>query len=69
MSFSAAPNVALVVLHAKAIKKPSKHIITELEFKKLGIIVDMSFLSAKGIISNELTDDAIKQLVEFVNRF
>lgn len=66
---SAAPNVALVVLHSKAVKKPSKQIITEPDFKQLGIIVDMSFLTSKEIISNELTDDAIQQLVEFLNRF
>ncbi|CAC5407919.1 unnamed protein product [Mytilus coruscus] len=65
----AASDVALVVLHSKEIKKPSEKILTEPDFKKLGIIVDISFLSAKGIISNDTTDNAIKQLSAFINKF
>ncbi|CAC5407923.1 unnamed protein product [Mytilus coruscus] len=62
-------DVALVVLHSKDIKKPSEKILTEPDFKKLGIIVDMNFLSAKGIISDDVTDKAIHQLVGFINKF
>ncbi|XP_052106070.1 putative leucine-rich repeat-containing protein DDB_G0290503 isoform X2 [Mytilus californianus] len=64
-----ASDVALVVLHSKEIKKPSEKILTEPDFKKLGIIVDISFLSAKGIISNDTTDNAIKHLSAFINKF
>lgn len=41
----------------------------ENDVKNLGIIVDMSFLTAKGIISDELTGNAIQQLAEFIRGF
>jgi hypothetical protein len=46
--------------------KPSDQILTlsNVDFRKLGIIVDMGFISAKGIISNDLTSNGVKQLVE-----
>ncbi|CAC5374213.1 unnamed protein product [Mytilus coruscus] len=62
-------DVALVVLHSKEIKKPSEKILTEPDFKKLGIIVDINFVTAKGIISDDVTDKAIHQLVGFINKF
>ncbi|CAG2253405.1 unnamed protein product [Mytilus edulis] len=62
-------DVALVVLHSKEIKRPSEKMLTEPEYRKLGIIVDISFLSAKGIISNDVTDKAIHQLVGFLNNY
>ena len=62
-------DVGLVVLHPKEVKKPSDQILTLPEFKKLGIIVDMSFISAKGIISNDITASAVKQMVGFINKF
>ena len=69
--FSAASDVALVVLHSKEVLKPSDQILTvsNMDFRKLGIIVDMGFISAKGIISNELTSNGVKQLVGFINKF
>lgn len=39
------------------------------EFKRLGVIVDISFLSANGIIQNELTSTAVDQLIQFINNF
>ena len=68
----AAPDVALVVLHSKEVlMKPSDQILTlsNVDFRKLGIIVDMGFISAKGIISNDLTSNGVKQLVGFINKF
>ncbi|VDH91965.1 Hypothetical predicted protein [Mytilus galloprovincialis] len=65
----ASSDVALVILHSKEIKKPSEKILTESDFKKLGIIVDINFVTAKGIISNDGTDKAIHQLVGFINKF
>ena len=70
--FSAASDVALVVLHSKEVlMKPSDQILTlsNVDFRKLGIIVDMGFISAKGIISNDLTYNGVKQLVSFINKF
>ena len=57
-SIPASSDVALVVLHSKEVKKPSEKLLTEAGFKKLVIIVDMSFLSAKGIIENDVTSYA-----------
>ena len=68
----AAPDVALVVLHSKEVlMKPSDQILTlsNVDFRKSGIIVDMGFISAKGIISNDLTSNGVKQLVGFINKF
>lgn len=67
----ASSDVALVVLHSKDVLKPSEQILTlsNVDFRKLGIIVDMGFISAKGIISNDLTSNGVKQLVGFINKF
>ena len=69
--FSASSDVALVVLHYKEVLKPSYQILTlsNMDVSKLGIIVDMGFISAKGIISNDLTSNGVKQLVGFINKF
>ena len=69
--FSASSEVALVVLHSKEVLKPSDQILTlsNMDVRKLGIIVDMGFISAKGIISNDLTSNGVKQLVSFINKF
>ncbi|XP_053389405.1 paramyosin, long form-like [Mercenaria mercenaria] len=64
--------MALLVFHHKdghaLPNQDSEHVLTGQEFRRLGGIYDLGFLSSKGIYSCEMNDQNIKRIVHFLNK-
>lgn len=69
---SVTSNMALLVLHPKPShalpSQASYRLLTGQQYKDLGAIFDMAFLSDKGIYSCEMNENSITQIIKFIRK-
>ncbi|KAL3874019.1 hypothetical protein ACJMK2_037088 [Sinanodonta woodiana] len=66
----AGPNVAVLIFHHKDLhalpSQSSDRVLTGPEYKHVGAIIDMAYLTTKGMYSCEMNNKALETLIEFI---